>query len=91
VDPTSVHLSLEDLQREPTIYLVAECDSQDEAMKYLGQSVSEIFEEQLEGWYRVPEVWPAKRDLTTFQSWFEISFHSLIVDLCDGLLEGEEL
>jgi hypothetical protein len=36
VDPTSVHLTLEDLQREPTIYLVAECDSQDEAMKYLG-------------------------------------------------------
>jgi hypothetical protein len=91
VDPTSVHLTLEDLQQEPTIYLVPECDSQDEAMKYLGESVSEIIEEQLEGWYRVPEVWPAKRDLTTFQSWFEVSFHSIIVDLCDDLLEHEEM
>jgi hypothetical protein len=91
VDPTSAHLELEDLQREPTIYLVAECDSQEQAMEYLGESVREIFEEQLNGWYRVPAVWPAKRDVTTFQSWFEISFHSMIVDLCDDVLEREEL
>ena len=56
VDPTSTHLTLEDLQREPTIYLVPECDSQDQAIEYLGESVGEIFEEHLDGWYRVPAV-----------------------------------
>jgi hypothetical protein len=91
VDPTSAHLTLEDLQREPTIYLVPECDSQEQAIEYVRESVRDIFEKQLDGWYRVPEVWPAKRDLTTFQSWFEFSFHSMIVDLCDDVLEHEEL
>jgi hypothetical protein len=91
VDPTSAHLTLEDLQREPTIYLVAECDSQEQAIEYLGESVRDIFEEQLDGWYRVPAVWPAKRDAAMFQSWFEISFHSMIVDICDDALEHEEL
>ena len=91
VDPTSARLTLADLQRESTIYLVPECDSQDQAIEYLGQSVRDIFEEQLEGWYRVPAVWPERRDLPTFQRWFEFSFHSMIVDLCDDLLEHEEL
>jgi hypothetical protein len=45
VDPTSAHLTLEDLQREPTIYLEAECDSQEQAIEYLGDSVNDIFEE----------------------------------------------
>jgi hypothetical protein len=84
-------LTLEDLQREPTIYLVAECDSPEQAIDYLGDSVRDIFEEQLDGWYRVPAVWPAKRDTVTFQSWFDISFHSMIVDICDDALEHEEL
>ncbi len=34
-DPTRAHLTLKDLQREPTIYLVAECDSQEQAIEYL--------------------------------------------------------
>jgi hypothetical protein len=74
VDPTSAHLELEDLQREPTIYLVAECDSQEQAMEYLGESLGGIFEEQLNGWYPVLAAWPAKRDVTTFQSWLTSAF-----------------
>jgi hypothetical protein len=91
VDPTSAHLTLEDLQGEPTIYLVAECEGQEQTMEYVGESVRAIFEEQLNGWYRAPAVWPVERDLARFQTWFEISFHSLIVDLCDDVLEHEEL
>jgi hypothetical protein len=50
VDPTSAHLTLEDLQREPTIYLVPECDTEDQAVEYLGESAGTIFEEHLDGW-----------------------------------------
>jgi hypothetical protein len=71
--------------------LVPECDSLNQALEYLGQAIRDIFEQQLDGWYRAPQVWPAKRDLCTFQSWFEVSFHSMIVDLSDGVLEHEEL
>ena len=44
--------------------------------------MGETFEEHLDGWYRVPEVWHKNRDLRTFQLWFEFSFHSMIVDVC---------
>jgi hypothetical protein len=83
-------LTIEGLPREPTIYLVAECNSQEQAIEHLADNVRNIFEEQLDGWYRVPAVWPAKRDAAKFQSWFEISFHSTIVDI-DDALEREEL
>ena len=71
--------------------MVPECDSLDQGLQYLEETSKDIFEEQLEGSYRGPEVWPAKRDLSTFQSWFVVSFHSMIVDLSDDVLEHEEL
>src|SRR5688572_587681 len=74
-----------------TLTLVPECDTQDQAIEYLRESVGEIFEGHLDGWYWVPAVWPKNRDLRPFQLWFEFSFHSMIVDVCDDVLEHQEL
>jgi len=48
-DPTSAALSLEDLRREPTIYLLPEYNIEQEARGYLREYCSQIFEEQLDG------------------------------------------
>ena len=84
-DPTSAELSLEDLRREPTIYLLPDYNTEEEARGV------EIFEEELDGWYRVPSAWPVDRTLDNFNLWFECRFHSLIVDLCDNPLKREEI
>ena len=76
-------MSLEDLQREPTVYLLPECENEEEARQYLGEVCGQIFEEQLDGWYRVPATWPNRRELDAFDRWFEWSFHSMVVDLSD--------
>jgi hypothetical protein len=91
VDSTSAHLTLADLQGEPTIYLVPECDNEEQAIEYLRESLTDIFEEHLDGWYRVPGAWPKNRDRRTFLRWFEFSFHSMIVDLCHDPIEREVL
>jgi hypothetical protein len=49
VDPSSAHLGLRDLRLEPTIYLLPECENREEAIGYLSEVCSEIFEEQLDG------------------------------------------
>ena len=41
----------------------------------------EIFEEQLDGWHRVPSASPVDRTFDTFIRWFECRFHSVLVDL----------
>ena len=46
-DPTSAELSLEDLRREPTIYLLPEYATEEEARAYLKEFCSEIFEDNL--------------------------------------------
>ena len=51
----------------------------------------QIFEEQLDGWYRVPSSWPSRRDLDALDHWFEWSFHSVVVDLSDDPLLRERL
>ena len=56
VDPTTVHLTLEDLRLEPTICLLPEWDTEDEALQLVAEVSNEIFEEQLTGWHRVPSV-----------------------------------
>jgi hypothetical protein len=91
VDPTSGRLTLDDLRREPTIYLLPECDSEEEVLVHKREVCGEIFEEQLNGWYRVPSVWPTERDLAAFGRWFECSFHSMIVDPCDDTVEHDEM
>ena len=60
-DPASSELSLPDLVREPTIYLVPECDTDDEVVDVLRELCHEIFEEQLAGWYTDTATWPRDR------------------------------
>jgi hypothetical protein len=91
VDPTSKDLSLEDLQGEPTIYLLPECGNEGEVRECLEDLCSQIFEEELDGWYRVPSSWPGRRDLDAFEQWFEWSSHSEVVDLSEGDLLQEEI
>jgi hypothetical protein len=91
VDPTSAQLTLEDLRQEPTIYLLPEWETQEEALQHLTDVSSEIFEEQLNDWYRVPSVWPEDRELNAFLCWFDCSFHSMVVDICDERLRHTDL
>lgn len=91
VDPTSAQLTLEDLRQEPTIYLLPEWETEEEALQHLAEVSSEIFEEQLNAWYRVPSVWPEDRELNAFLRWFNFSFHSMVVDLCDERLRHTDM
>jgi hypothetical protein len=49
VDPTSTHLTLDELRLEPTIYLLPEWDTEDEALQLLAEVSHEIFEYDGEG------------------------------------------
>ena len=50
-DPTSRNLSLRELAQEPTIYLIPECDTEEDVRGVLQDLCEEIFAEQLAGWF----------------------------------------
>lgn len=83
VDPTSDGITLNDVCREPHIYLIAECDTEEDLVDVLRELCGEIFEEQLDGWYRVPSSWPEDRSYEAFCQWFDYQHHSMLFDLCD--------
>jgi hypothetical protein len=86
VDPSNAHLTLDDLRLDPTIYLLPEWESDEEALEKFAEVSAEIFAEQLNGWYRVASVWPQHRDVNTFLRWFDCSFHSMVFDVCEERL-----
>ena len=85
-DPTSMHLMLADLLREPTIYLIPECDTDEDVAEALRELCEEIFDEQLAGWYTDTSTWPRDRSYEVFCQWFDYQHHSMLVDLCDDPL-----
>jgi hypothetical protein len=86
VDPTSHELTLRDLVREPTIYLIPECDTGTGLDQTLRELCEEIFFEQLAGWFNDETTWPQGRSFEVFCHWFDFQHHSMLVDLCDDPL-----
>ncbi len=85
-DPTSHRLTLRDLTREPTIYLIPECDTEEDVREVLEELCEEIFVAQLAGWFRDEEGWPRDLEFDAFCRWFDFQHHSMLVDLSDGPL-----
>ena len=91
VDPTSGELTLKDLRRDPNVYLLPTCDTEEQMEGRLKHVCQWIFEGQLNGWYTVEEVWPADRSMKVFREWFEYEFHSMAIDLTRRPLISEDL
>jgi hypothetical protein len=85
-DPTSHNLSLQDLGREPTIYLIPAWDTRAEIEDALRERSEEIFIEQLGEWFNDKTTWPQDLGLEVFRDWFDLQHHSMLVDLCDDPL-----
>ena len=89
-DSTSAELTLADLRREPTIYLLPHmtpkrkhsviwrrCARKSSKSNSTGGTVTVLLAHQ-------PR-------FLMFQRWFEYRFHSMLVDLCEDPLERDEL
>lgn len=57
-DPTSAQVSLTEVQREPPVYLLPECDNDDQAAAHLRGACKDIFAHELDAWYRDRARWP---------------------------------
>lgn len=89
-DPTSTDLTLKELQVEPSVYLIRECRNDDEIREQMAKVCAKIFEEELDGWHRVPSAWPQRRGMSDFERWFEWSSHSVVNDLCTAPILRED-
>jgi hypothetical protein len=73
-----------------TAYLLPEFELEEDVLEWLEENALWIFEFQLSSWTDDESVWPP-RDLKTFREWFRIDIHSVVVDMAEDEIEGEEL
>ena len=82
LDDESEELTLADLADDSTVYLVPEIWQDSDEQEMLEPYCDILFEEQLAGWWTDEAAWPQPRGLKMFLDWFEVEFHSLVIDLC---------
>jgi hypothetical protein len=75
----------EDVEPEHRVYLVYDISSFEIDVEATVAPYFEfIFEEELNAWHRLESDWPARRDFATFLAWFEVEYHSMVIDLGRG-------
>jgi hypothetical protein len=72
-------------------FLLPEFDLEEDLQEWVEENVAWLFDFQLSAWTEQEETWPENRDLKTFREWFRIDIHSVVVDVADDDIEGEEL
>jgi hypothetical protein len=87
--PTSHTLTLAEVNQERTVYLV-EVEDEDELAGWLARHHQELFEEELNGWYTDPALWPRDRSLQMLQAWCSFELHTVVVDAGESQLEDDE-
>ena len=66
---------------EKVIYLINEKDSEEETTAWLKKNFDKIFVAELEGWTESKKQWPKKRNYQMFTEFFEVEYHSMLMDL----------
>ena len=85
-DDDGVVISLEEVCQDCTAYLAPEIEDDNELREFLEQNYDLLFEQELVGWVQDEDQWPATRDLPTFLEWFDVEFHSMVLDIAEGEL-----
>lgn len=74
-------LLLEDVERESTIYLIGEMDSEEAILAYLRERYLDILENELRAWEEDVRLWPETLDWALFEDFLQIEFSYLALDL----------
>ena len=76
-------LLLEDVERESTVYLIGEMDSEEAIQAYLRERYLDILENELRAWEEDVRLWPETLDWALFEDFLQIEFSYLALDLED--------
>lgn len=82
-------VTLSHFHRDCHTLLIPEVLGDDEAHEYIQTFKLEIFDFELNSWIRDPKVWPKGRTSAMFDEWFDLEYHSMILDLAKDPLNRE--
>ncbi|MCA9266599.1 MAG: hypothetical protein KDA60_22220 [Planctomycetales bacterium] len=85
-------LTLADVNRERTVYLIREedADTASQLAAWIKTNYESFFESELEAWYTATHLWPKDRSFKRFQEWFDVECHTVLIDTVGGPLSDDE-
>ena len=88
-DPPAQPETIVTLSRDCNVFLVPELVNDDEVLAYLEQFKPQIFEKELADYHDDRSAWPPIRDSHTFDKWFELEIHSVVIDTVNAPIYTE--
>ena len=76
-------LTLDDIDRENTVYLIPEMDTPEALESFIRERYMEILESELRAWEEDERQWPEALDWALFQRFLSVEHSYLAVDLDD--------
>ncbi|MWJ27380.1 hypothetical protein GPM19_04020 [Halomonas sp. ZH2S] len=76
-------LTLDDVERESTIYLIPEMDTPEALATFVRERYPKILENELRAWEEDEEQWPDSLDWSLFQRFLQVEHSYLAIDLDD--------
>jgi len=84
-------LTVERAKTYGAAFLLPELELEEDVQEWVEENAGWLFEFQLAAWTDDESTWPESRDLKMFREWFRVDIHSVVVDVGDDEIEGEEL
>jgi hypothetical protein len=86
-------VKLEDTWEDANVYLISNADGYNKltAVGWVESNYDLLFETELEGWYTDPDMWPKKRTYKMFQEWFDVEYHSVLIDTVGTPMWDDEI
>jgi hypothetical protein len=79
-DPNPTHpVTLANVGDESTAYLV-DVENEQGFEKWFKRNGVKLFEEELNGWYTDPDLWPRDRSAAQFKRWCTFELHTVVCD-----------
>lgn len=72
-------------------YLLPDSVEEEELLEWVEDNYATLFESQLSAWTEDESAWPKTRDLRTFRQWFRVDIHSVVVDVGEDEIQGEDV
>jgi hypothetical protein len=83
--------TVESFRNDCTVVLIPEYDTEEDARGYINGVWGELFENELVSWYTDELLWPEDPTQEVFWQWFEVEFHSMVVDPYQDPIQWEDL
>lgn len=84
-------LTLADVERESTVYLIGEMDSEEAVRVYVRDRYLDILENELRAWEEDVRLWPETLDWALFERFIQVDYSYLTLDLEAEPLDSQSL